>query len=295
MPEAQLILNKGNDGFAKGNNDGMRAALADGCDYVILFNLDTVVDSACVRLLAEEMDRDASTAALQARLMLWPEKGLINTLGNASHYLGFGFGLHYRREYDASLLPPDRRISYASGAAVIYRASALADIGLFDEEYWMYNEDQEICWRAWLAGYACRVSEAAVCYHKYEFSRSTSKMYWMDRNRLLTFFKYYRWPTILLFLPPLLLMEAGTAYFSRRSGWWNEKKKVWVYFARMGTWRYLAAERRRNRRLRRTGDAVLIDLLSGRIEHQEVESKALAVANIFFDYYFRLIKAVCIW
>lgn len=295
MPDATMVANSNNDGFAKGNNDGMRLALADGCDYLLVVNNDTEFPPEMLRLLVDEMESEGKLAALQARLMLWPDKHLINTLGNASHYLGFGYGLHYKKEYDPSLLPNDRLINYASGAAVLYRASALRELGLYEEEYWMYNEDQEICWRMWLAGYVCRVSETAICYHKYEFSRSVTKMYWMDRNRLLTIFRYYHPLTIALILFPLLVMELGTAYFSISSGWWSEKKKVWAYFLRPSTWRYIIEQRRSLRKLRQVGDAVLFATMSGRIEHQEVESKALRLANIFFDYYFRLIKFVCIW
>jgi len=48
-PEAEIIMNKNNDGFAKGNNDGVKRALKQDFDYIILFNMDTVAERDCVQ------------------------------------------------------------------------------------------------------------------------------------------------------------------------------------------------------------------------------------------------------
>ena len=85
----------------------------------------------------------------------------------------------------------------------------LKEVGLFDEEMWMYNEDQDLGWRVWLAGYKCVLAWDAVIYHKYEFSRSISKYYWMDRNRNLSIFKNYHFLTLILIFPAWLAMEAN--------------------------------------------------------------------------------------
>ena len=49
----QIIRNKNNDGFAKGNNDAIKLALEQGFDYIILFNMDTVVETDCIRKMVE--------------------------------------------------------------------------------------------------------------------------------------------------------------------------------------------------------------------------------------------------
>jgi glycosyltransferase involved in cell wall biosynthesis len=112
-PEAELVLNKTNDGFAKGNNDCMRLAINEGFDYIFLINMDTVVEPDCVREMVDVMERQTLSnfplekgenpngrqttpnpslerrgviGAVQARLMLYDDKNKINSLGNAAHF-----------------------------------------------------------------------------------------------------------------------------------------------------------------------------------------------------------------
>ena len=78
-PEAIILRNKNNDGFAKGNNDAIKEALKDNCDYIILFNMDTVIDEKAVEELVKKAESDIKIGAVQSRLMLWPEKTRVNT------------------------------------------------------------------------------------------------------------------------------------------------------------------------------------------------------------------------
>jgi len=251
-PSVEIILNKNNDGFAKGNNDAMRLALAQGFDYVVLFNMDTVVEASCVTKMVEAgknppnplyqggkmqlNNQGGKIGVVQARLMLYPDKERVNSLGNATHFLGFGYGVGYNEKFN----PPSPlyqggkmqegemhggEICYPSGAAVLFTREMLEKIGLFDEEFWMYNEDQDIGLRAWLAGYKCVLASEAVAYHKYEFSRSVQKYYWMDRNRIIVLLKFYKILTLLLILPAFVVMEFGLLFFAWQGGWLKEKNK----------------------------------------------------------------------
>ena len=96
--QIEIIRNKNNDGFAKGNNDAMKLALAQDFDYIVLFNMDTVIEENCVSELVKVAERDEKIGAVQARLMLYPEKEKINSLGNLTHFLGFGYCLGYRQQ-----------------------------------------------------------------------------------------------------------------------------------------------------------------------------------------------------
>ena len=89
VPEAEIIRNKNNDGFAKGNNDAIKMALEQGFEYIILFNLDTVLEPDCVKKMVQVADSVEGSGAVQARLMLYDDKSKINSLGNVTHFLGF--------------------------------------------------------------------------------------------------------------------------------------------------------------------------------------------------------------
>lgn len=299
MPEAEILRNKNNDGFAKGNNDAIKLALKQEFEYIILFNMDTVAEKDCVRKMVEiiEMDsrprgNDNAVGAAQARLMLYDDKNKINSLGNVTHFLGFGYAGGYGENYKGETA---KEICYPSGAAVLFKRQALEKAGLFDEEFWMYNEDQDLGWRLWLNGFSCVLAPEAVAYHKYEFSRSIKKYYFMDRNRVIAILKNYHWATLLLIAPAFIIMEIGLLFFAWRGGWLKEKMKVYEYFLKPKTWRYLKRARQQVQVSRRVKDRDIARMFRGKIWYQEIGDGRLKVANIIFGAYWKIIKFIIIW
>jgi GT2 family glycosyltransferase len=340
VPEAELVLNKDNDGFAKGNNDGIKLALAQNFDYVFLLNEDTVIESNCISELVKMLEKEnwipdqarddkREIGAVQARMMLHSDKNKINSLGNTTHFLGFGYCEGYNQSitnYELRIIKKERchsgakrseaiesqddhtndemlslrssmtkEICYPSGAAVMFRESVLKEIGLFDEEMWMYNEDQDLGWRVWLAGYKCVLAWDAVVYHKYEFSRSITKYYWMDRNRIVVMLKNYRLGTLLLIFPAFLVMELGLILFAAKGGWLKEKLKVWRYFLHWQTWQYIVKSRQMTQALRKVKDRDIIAMFSGKIWYQEIDDVKLRLVNPIFNAYWWLVKKIIWW
>ena len=125
LPDAEIIKNKNNDGFAKGNNDAIKKALEQDFDYVALFNMDTVLEPDCVSKMVEEAGSKKEAGAVQARLMLYSDKNKINSLGNVTHFLGFGYASGYGEKFAGV---PMKEICYPSGAAVLFTKEALEKI-----------------------------------------------------------------------------------------------------------------------------------------------------------------------
>lgn len=297
-PGIPVIRRQHNDGFAGGNNAALRQVLAGGYQWAFLLNMDTVSAADCLEELMRAAAANPAAGAIQARLMLHPATDRINSLGNETHFLGFGFCRAYGDIYQPQ---PDvsgaayPAINYPSGAAVLLRVEALQEVGLLDEEMWMYNEDQDLGWRLWLAGYRSVLAPRAAVYHKYEFSRSIQKYYWMDRNRIIVMLKNYHALTLLLIAPAFLVMEAGLALFSFQSGWWPEKLKVWKYFLSARHWRYILAERRRIQSQRIVPDREIARLISGRIWYQEIGDAKLKLVNPIFDLYWKIVRSLMRW
>lgn len=295
MPEAEITRNQNNDGFAKGCNDSIKKALAQGFEYVIIFNIDSEIDPQCVSQMVKVADSDPKIGAVQARMMLYEQKDLINSLGNTTHFLGFGYCLGYGQKpksYDLQISD----IHYASGTAVLYKSHVLDQVGLFDEEYWMYNEDQELPWRMWLAGYRVVLAPEAVVYNKYEFKRSIQKFYWMDRNRIISILKCYRLPTLLLIAPAFVIMEIGLILYSLSTGWFKEKVKVWQYFFNLKNLKKIWQGRKKVQALRKVSDRQISRLITGKIKFQEVDNDwKLRLVNPFFSVYWRLVRLIMFW
>lgn len=293
-PEATVIPLEKNEGFAGGNNAALKIILVQNYDYVFLVNMDTVSEPNCLSELIAAAEAYPQAAAVQVRLMLWPDKQLINSLGNQTHFLGFGFGKDYRKTFCAKD-NAIKEICYASGAGVLYRVKALKSVGLYDEEIWMYNEDQDICLRFWLALWQTIIAPRAVVYHKYEFSRSITKYYWMDRNRIIVMLKHYRLATLILLAPIFLLVELGTMFFALSSGWFREKLKVWQYFFKLTSWRYILQARKKIQASRLLNDRALTRLFSADILHQEFDDKRLKIINPFFRLYWSVVRLIMFW
>jgi GT2 family glycosyltransferase len=259
--------------------------------------MDTEVEIKAVSELVKVAESDKQIGAVQARLMLHPETEKINSLGNATHFLGFGYTMGYKESITNYQLPITdyQDIFYPSGAAVLFKAEALREVGLFDEEFWMYNEDQELGWRLWLAGWRCVLAPEAVVYHKYEFSRSIKRLYWMDRNRILSILKCYRLPTLILILPAFLFMELGLLALSLKSGWFLKKLEVYGYFFSVTNWSKLYKSRQAVQKLRKIKDRQIVQMISGKIMFQEFDGVPLKIANFFFNLYWQIIKIVIVW
>lgn len=290
-PEAEIIINKNNDGFAKGNNDALKILMAADYDYAWVLNMDTEVKSDALSLLVGDLAADENIGAIQSRLMLYQNKEIINSLGNSTHFLGFGYCLGYQDKYQEKNKKIEN-IFYPSGAAVLFNLNVLREVGLFDEEFWMYNEDQDLGWRIWLSGYRCAIDYQSIVFHNYEFSRSITKYYWMDRNRTIAILKNYSLITLILVFPAWLVMELGLLVFSLQSGWFKKRLEVIKYFFQAKTWRYLKKERREIQKKRKIKDKEILKMISGRIWYQEIADPKLKFINPIFNAYFSFLKFV---
>jgi GT2 family glycosyltransferase len=288
-----VLSQKENWGFAKGNNIGMAYAISHNFDFIMLLNQDTIVTEGYLDELVSVLESDEKLAAVQPRLMLYPQVELVNSLGSVIHYLGFGYTYGHRQKFDQ--MSWKKEINYCSGAACLIKVNLLQKVGLFWEDLFMYHEDLDLGWRFKLAGLKQQLVSQAVVYHEYDFSRSIKKYFFMERNRFLVLFCNYHLLTLILIFPMLFLMEIGLFGFSFKNGWWKEKIKVYAYFFSSGNWRKIKAHRRQTQGLRTLKERGVISDFSGVIDHQEVNNPLLKVTNPILNGYWLLIKLIMLW
>ncbi len=160
----KLISNKKNFGFAKANNVVLKLFDAD---CAILLNQDSVVDNNFIDKLVEVFEKDKS----------------IVVCGGAEH------------PYDKTL-KSKRKIeetNWVGLGATMLRMNALKKVNFLDENYFMYNEDIDLCWRLKFAGYKIYYTPFAI-WHHYGFNREISKndkrIIYSSISRLYLLFKF---------------------------------------------------------------------------------------------------------
>jgi GT2 family glycosyltransferase len=294
-----FIANDKNTGFAGGNNLAFARAIADQDEFVYLLNPDTEAEPGFLAA-AQAAAADAQVAFVQSLILRHGPGERVNTYGNALHFLGFGYaagdGLSLDDPGVQERLAGVSDIGFASGAGMLAKVAVLQAVGLFQEELFVYEEDLELSWRAQLAGYRVVLAPASRVRHKYEFSRSTAKFFWLERNRWLVLAWCYRLPTLVLLAPALLAMEAGLWAVALRGGWWREKARAARYFLEPGRFDAIRATRAKVQALRRKSDREVADGFTGRIVFEAMSPWLLThVANPIFAAYWRVARALIRW
>jgi GT2 family glycosyltransferase len=181
-PEAILIRNERNLGFAAGNNIGIRTALAnDDCDSILILNNDTYVDRDFLVRLYDHLDDNT----IVSPKILYAGSGLIQNMGGRIIYaIGGTANINKNRptEKHVETVYPD----LVSGCCFLATKKAFSDIGLFEEKYFAYNEDLDWSLRARQKGYTLKVVPESIIWHKHSQSLKGSyrKVYLIARNNI---------------------------------------------------------------------------------------------------------------
>lgn len=158
-PWVRLAKNEENLGFAGGTNAGIRAAKGE---FILTLNNDSRADSRFIEELIKPM-ADPEVGVCAAK-MLFPD-GRINSAGICISRSGAA--------WDRGMFEPDRgqyefveEVFGACAGAALYRREMMDEIGLFDEDFFLYLEDVDLAFRARLAGWKCiYVPGARVIHH----------------------------------------------------------------------------------------------------------------------------------
>lgn len=152
-----------NLGFAEGVNVGIRHALENQADYILLLNNDAEADKTWVEQLVSAADMNKQIGIVCPKLLSIDGKSIDST-GDFYTIYGLPFP-RGRGEKETGQYDEPQEVFGASGGASLYRASMLREIGLFDAEFFAYFEDVDISFRAQLAGWKVFYQPKAVVYH----------------------------------------------------------------------------------------------------------------------------------
>ncbi len=295
-PDIHLITNQTNTGFAAGNNQGMQYALDEGADYIYLLNQDTKAVGNFLTPLVKVLEQDENIGAAQSLLLLNKKSGgeyLVNSWGNKLHFLGFGYcdGLGQLVSQAPTGITP---ITYASGAGVMYRATALQQVGLFDDTYFLYHEDTALSLKLKLAGYKIVICSDSKVIHKFNPQLAPNKYYILERNRYRLLLEFYKWPTLIFILPAFKTVELVLFILSLFTGLWKMRLKAYGWI--LMNLDLVLRQRRSIQKLRKFNDRKFLKSLTAKMELNQIKMQRLTrLTNPLFRLYWFIIKLIMFW
>ncbi len=242
FPQFHLLENPINIGFGAGNNKALPQARGR---YVLFLNSDTVVLEGALTALVGYADANPALGIVGPKLL--NADGSLQYSCRRYPNLGTGFfrntplgRLFPKNRFNTDYLMTDwdhmtpRDVEWVSGAALMMRRSLLDQIGSFDEDFYMYCEDVDLCWRVnhtlrdagvWRVAYF----PASVIYHligKSSDKVPTRMTYEFHRSQYLFYKKHYRATTPWLVRPLIPIgigLRAAGQMIRYRLRYWRKR------------------------------------------------------------------------
>lgn len=186
----RFIDNGRNYGFAGGCNRGMEIALEEGqSKYVYLLNNDTEVTSDFMEEAVMVAEKDDRVGIVATKSLYFDMRETVESAGltllDSGEVVARGRGQYYGE------LMRDDDLLGACGAAMLLRIDMLKEIGLFDEEFFLYSEDCDLSLRAIVAGWKCRFAHRSKIFHKVSATTRKIRDYGFNVKARYNQFKAY--------------------------------------------------------------------------------------------------------
>ncbi len=212
FPSVRVLSQSTNLGFARGNNVAVEAAAAES-EWIALLNPDAFPDPHWLEALLSAARDHPVFDVFGSKLVKAADLAVLDGVGDAYHMSGLvwrtGHGVLV-----ASFSEQTHEIFSPCAAAVLYRRSALLDVGGFDEDFFCYVEDVDLGFRLRLAGYKAMYVPDAVVHHVGSATaggqHSDFSVYHGHRNLLWTFVKNMPGMLFWLLVPLHAVMNLAT-------------------------------------------------------------------------------------
>jgi len=196
-----------NLGFTGGNNVGISYALHHNANYILLINNDTKVDPNMIQILLEELEKNSTVGVCVPKIYFakghefhserYKKEELGHVLWFAGGDIDWKNGVSFHRgvdEVDHGQYDTTGAIGFATGCCMLLKKEIFEKIGLFDDRYFLYFEDADMCERIKRAGVFIYYVPKAFMWHITAASGggsgSTLHDYFLTRNKMIFGMKY---------------------------------------------------------------------------------------------------------
>lgn len=241
-----------NVGFTGGNNKGIRQALQNDADAVLLLNDDTKVDIQAIQYLSDTLSSDSKIGMVVPKIYFYPgyefhkdryekkDRGKVIWYAGGKIDWNNAIGSHIGvDDIDHGQHDTQTDVDFATGCCVLIRREIFEKVGFFDDRYFLYLEDLDFSVRVKRAGFRIIYEPKAVVWHKNAQSSGSGSAlheYFFTRNRLLFGMLYSNFRT------KFALLREGLKFFLNGSTW---KRKAVLDFlsGRFGRGSWMKDER----------------------------------------------------
>jgi GT2 family glycosyltransferase len=256
-------LNSDNVGYAPACNLGAQVATGD---WLFFLNPDAEAAPDCLERLLAVADEHPD-AGIVTPQVLFPDGETVNAGENRIHLTGVAWCGRFEEPAEDG---PPRPVFITTGAAMLVETALYRRLEGYCDDFFLYYEDPDICWRAWAVGAEVWFVPRARVIHHYTWGSSATKWFYLERHRLLSVLTNYRLSTLLVLAPLLVGTELALLAVAGREGWRAEKLRAYrAVWERRG---WIRARRRRLEALRVRTDAELIGRFEATVDSPQVQS-----------------------
>jgi len=180
-----FIKSEINGGYGHGNNIGIKYALKNGADYVLVLNNDTIVKQNFLEPMVKMCEENKNIGIVSGKIYfydrpdtIWFNGGKFSSCTAKVEHFNFN-------EKDIGQVPK-KPITFISGCMWLIPKHVFADVGFINEEYFMYVEDLEFCQRVLKQNYTLNIATESTILHKVGSSTggkySDFSVFWRTKN-----------------------------------------------------------------------------------------------------------------
>lgn len=202
FPSTYIHPSIGNVGFARGNNILAEKAMRDGCSLLLILNPDIEMAENTLLELVAMVGRESSVGASSCVVLFGNHKeagGVIQSFGQKVDFIRQKKDLLFaNQKLTESRLPNTLQVDSVVGGCVLLKATVVRDVGLFEEDYFMYNDETDLFLRMRKRDYKVVVTSKTQVWHHHDWSANNINgnvrmYYYMMRNRFLYYRKFRLW------------------------------------------------------------------------------------------------------
>ncbi len=182
-PGVRVVRLNENYGFAGGMNRALRLAASEGYSFAYLLNNDCIVQTGFLQA-ALDAAQSPDVVVVGSRI----------AYADSANSVFFDGDYHRRDQRSTEQVFDTRRVSHVNGAGMLVRLGPLDRCGYFDERFFCYHEEVELCWRLDAAGFSSVIAGGSLIHHHRGSSDvDHNALYYRTRNLFLLAERFGGW------------------------------------------------------------------------------------------------------